>query len=209
MRVRGLVAVSMLIVLAVMPAMACERGHSLTPPPVDTAVATATVKPLSTATVAPSATVISASATPEAEAAHPTSPPPSPAIATKPPPPTVVATEPPPPTVVATEPPPPHGATTYRGTHSGGGTVVLRVSADGRWVESFQAKGFCGFDGEYLGGMSMRITGGSFYWEEPFNGRMRVVSGSLDAPGHASGYVSYHSMGGCHRDNLGWSASAQ
>jgi len=105
--------------------------------------------------------------------------------------------------------PPLLGPTTYTGTHSGGGTVSFVVSADGRWVESFQAKGFCGFDGEYLGGMSMRITGGSFYWEEPFNGRMRVVSGSLDAPGHASGYVSYHSMGGCHRDNLGWSASAQ
>jgi len=106
--------------------------------------------------------------------------------------------------------PPLPGPTTYTGTHSGGGTVSFVVSADGRSVESFQAKGFCGFDSEYLGGMSMRITGGSFYWEWPLGGGRYEISGSLDATGHASGYVSYHSpTSSCHRDYLSWSASTQ
>jgi hypothetical protein len=140
--------------------------------------------------------------------------PPKPTNTPVPPEPTDTLIPPPPsqqqeqPTAPPPAPPLP-GPTTYTGTHSGGGSVSFVVSADGRWVESFQAKGFCGFDSERLGGMRMRITGGSFYWEEPFSGRMRVVSGSLDAPGHASGYVSYHSLGGCHRDNLSWSASTQ
>lgn len=191
---------SMLIVVAVMPSMACERGDRLTPSPADTAVATATVTPLSTATVAPPATVISASATPEVEAAHPTNPPPSPAIATKPPL----------PTVVATEPAPPQGATSYRGTHSGGGTVVLRVSADGRTLEQFLAKGFCNDAGKSLGGMEpLNVLNGQFYWESPFQDRYRVVSGTLTGLGEASGTISYHDQYGCHRDNLTWTASMQ
>jgi len=106
--------------------------------------------------------------------------------------------------------PPPPATTLYRGTHSGGGTVVLRVSADGRTLEQFLAKGFCNDAGKSLGGMEpLNVLNGQFYWESPFQDRYRVVSGTLTGLGEASGTISYHDQYGCHRDNLTWTASAE
>jgi len=203
-RYAGVVILASAALVVIALALACGQEEKVGGPVEGKTPIAATV----TSKPAPTSTPTSASAptnTPLPPEATNTPLPPEPIDTLIPPPPSQQQEQPtaPPPA------PPLPGPTTYTGTHSGGGSVSFVVSADGRWVESFQAKGFCGLDGEYLGGMSMRITGGSFYWEQPFNGRMRVVSGSLDAPGHASGYVSYHSLGGCHRDNLSWSASTQ
>jgi hypothetical protein len=106
-------------------------------------------------------------------------------------------------------PPPPSAGTTYAGSHSGGGTVRFTVSADGRYVEIFVAKGFCGLHENGLWVPSIRITGNAFYWEEQFYDRFRMISGTIEPSGEAFGNVSYHDMGGCHRDGLSWTAYIQ
>ena len=203
MRRRLLILPLALALLLLVLATACGEEGKAEPTP------TATVEARATDTPAPLPTGTPLSPTPTD-----TPLPPKPADTPIPPEPTDTPVLPPPsqqqeqPAAPPPVPPLP-GPTTYTGTHSGGGTVSFVVTADGRSVEFFLAKGFCGFDGEYLGVPSMRIqVGGSFYWEGHYYGRLRVVSGSLGAPGHASGYVSYH-WASCHQDYLSWTASAE
>jgi len=99
----------------------------------------------------------------------------------------------------------PSAATTYEGTHSAGGTVKFRVSADGRQVEWFLAKGFCGLQTNELHFPSMPITGSHFYYETPYYDGFRIVNGNLLPSGEASGIINF---GACHGD-VPWTAYAQ
>jgi len=193
-----------LALLLLVLATACGEKEKAEPTPTATVEARATDTPTPLPTDTPLPPTPTDTPLPPKPADTPV--PPEPTDTPIPPPPSQQQEQPaaPPPA------PPLPGPTTYTGTLSGGGTISFVVSADGRSVESFQAKGFCGFDSEYLGGMEMRITVGSFYWEWPLGGGRYEISGSLDATGHASGYVSYHSpTSSCHRDYLSWSASTQ
>ena len=75
------------------------------------------------------------------------------------------------------------------------------------------AEGFCGDETNGLWVDRIRITGGAFYgafyWEEHFYDRFRIISGTIQPSGEAFGNISYHDMGGCHRDGLSWTAQLQ
>lgn len=136
-------------------------------------------------------------------------PPPSNVVAPPPPPPATTVPPAPTPTLppAPTATPQPPIEVIYTGTHSGGGSIRLRVSADGRFVELFNADTFCGDPHLVLGVTKIRIIGSGFEWQSGYYDSTRIVSGVFLANGEASGNISYHG-GGCNH-NVIWTASAQ
>lgn len=98
----------------------------------------------------------------------------------------------------------------YTGVHSGGGTVWLEVTADGRYVQSFKAERFCDSPNTRLWLMDskIRILGFGFeYPDSPFGGPSGVF-GTFLAGGTVTGTISYDNPGGC-TQHVTWAASHQ